>query len=111
MTKILFDVKRDNGYGKDVYMRGSLVWNPLQNSTSNPIPSMSFELGSGAIEFEVPATNSSFAWTVLENLATSGGTPLRYERTVLVPESKDVINYLDLEDVDPVTFFNSAENV
>jgi len=111
MTKIIFDVKRDNGYGKDIYMKGSLSWMPNQNSTSYPKPSMSFELGFGPIEFNVEATDGTFLWTVVENLLTSGGTPLRYERTVSVPESAGPINYLDLPDVDPDILFSTPEIV
>ena len=109
MTKIVFDIKRDNGYGKDVYMNGSLNWTPMQNSTTNPIPNMNFDLGMGAIEFDVPATDGTFLWTVVENLATSGGTPLRYERTVSVPDSANTINYLDLPDADPKTIFPDTQ--
>jgi hypothetical protein len=111
MTKIIFDIKRDNGYGKEVYLNGKLTWVPVQNSTTNPIPNMNFDLGLGKIEFNVPETNETFLWTVVENLATSGGTPLRYERTVSVPDSTESINYLDLPDVDPAVILSPAEIV
>lgn len=105
MTKIIFNIKRDNGYGKQVYLKGALSWMPMQNSTTNPKPNMSFELGSGAIEFDVQATDGTFLWTVTETVYTSGGSNLSFQRTVSVPESTEPINYLDLEDVDPTTFF------
>lgn len=111
MTKIIFDIKRDNGYGKEVYLKGSLSWQPIQNSTTTPKPSMIFELGNGPIEFNVDATDASFLWVVRESLATSGGSQLIYERIVTVPESSKPINYLDLDDADPATIFKSAENV
>ena len=111
MTKIIFDVKRDNGYGKNVYLKGMLNWLPVQNSVTNPIPNMNFDLGLGPIEFDVPATDGTFLWTVSENLMTTGGTPLRYERTVSVPDSGTPINYLDLPDADPNIIFSTPEIV
>lgn len=102
MTKIIFDVQRDNGYGKQVYLPGSLSWKPMQNSSTNPRPSMWFNLGTGPIEFEVEPTTEYLLWTVTESVATSGGTNLSYQRAVAVPDSVEPVNYLDLEDVDPV---------
>jgi hypothetical protein len=109
MTKIIFDIKRDNGYGKEVYHKGSLIWKPIQNSTTHPKPSMSFDLGSGAIEFNVEETDGTFLWVVVENIFTSGGTSVTYERTVSVPKSDKPINYLDLPDEDPNKIFDTAE--
>ena len=100
MTKIVFDVKRDNGYGKDVYLNGTLRWSPIQNSTTTVYPSMAFELGSGPIEFEVQPTSEYLLWNVLEQIATSGGSFISYERVVSVPDSPETINYLDLPDAD-----------
>jgi hypothetical protein len=110
MTKIIFDVKRDNGYGKQVYLKGSLTWQPAQNSTTNPKPNMAFELGSGPIEISVEPTNGTFLWTVNEMVLTSGGSGLSFERTVSVPESSESINYIDLEDVDPSVILTNPEN-
>jgi hypothetical protein len=109
MTKIIFDIKRDNGYGKEVYLKGMLNWMPVQNSTTNPMPNMNFNLGNGPIEFEVPHTDGTFLWTVIENLVTSGGTSISYERTVSIPDSVEPINYLDLPDEDPNKIFDTAE--
>lgn len=111
MTKIIFDIKRDNGYGKQVYLKGLLTWQPVQNSTTQPKPNMSFELGSGPIEFSVEATDGTFLWTVNETVFTSGGSNLSFERTVAVPDSAEPINYIDLEDVSPSVILSPAENV
>jgi hypothetical protein len=109
MTKIIFDIKRDNGYGKEVYLKGSLSWQPIQNSTTNVKPNMTFELGLGAIEFSVEPTDGTFLWTVTESIATSGGTFLTYQRVVSVPESDEPINYLDLPDADANTILETPE--
>lgn len=111
MTKIIFDVKRDNGYGKQVYLKGSLNWMPVQNSTTQPKPNMSFDLGTGPIEFYVEPTDGTFLWTVNEMVFTSGGSGLSFERTVSVPESEEPINYIDLEDVDPAVILSPSEIV
>lgn len=109
MTKIIFDVKRDNGYGKEVYLKGSLIWMPVQNSTTQPKPNMSFDLGSGAIEFSVEPTDGTFLWVVTETVLTSGGSNLSFQRTVSVPESDEPINYLDLPDADAKTILDTPE--
>ena len=111
MTKIIFDVKRDNGYGKQVYLKGSLIWMPVQNSTTQPKPNMAFDLGAGPIEFSVEPTDGTFLWTVTETVLTSGGSNLSFQRTVAVPESTKPINYIDLEDVDPATILATSEIV
>lgn len=105
MTKILFDIKRDNGYGKQVYLKGSLDWKPIYNSLTEQKPNMSFTLGEGFVEFDIPSTDGTWGWAVVESLLTSGGTPLRFERVVEVPESDAVINYLDLPEVSASKFF------
>jgi len=102
MTKIIFDIQRDNGYGKKLYMPGSLNWMPAQNSTTNPLPQMNFTLG-GPIEFEVPVIEEPMYWGVTE-YAGIGGQVRQYQRFVIVPDSAEAINYIDLEDVDPATF-------
>jgi hypothetical protein len=105
MTKIIFDVKRDNGYGEEVYLKGSLSWFPMQNSTTSPKANISIELGSGPVELNVEPTDGTFLWTVTELVGTSGGTPLSYQRTVEVPDSETPINYLDLPDGDEQSIF------
>lgn len=109
MTKIIFDVKRDNGYGKEVYLKGSLIWMPMQNSTTQPKPNMSFDLGSGPIEFSVEPTDETFLWVVTETVLTSGGSNLSFQRIVSVPVSEEPINYLDLPDEDSSTILGTAE--
>jgi len=111
MTKIIFDVKRDNGYGKDVYLKGILNWMPVQNSTTQPKPNMSFDIGSGPIEFPVEPTDGTFLWTVTETVFTSGGSSLSFQRTVSVPDSAEPINYIDLPDVDPAVILSPTEIV
>lgn len=108
MTKIIFDIKRDNGYGKEIYPSGTLSWFPAQAPTSNPLPKMDFILGAGPIDFEIPGKNDVY-WSVVEYVSF-GGPMQSYQRTVSVPESETPINYLDLEDVDPNTFFDAPEN-
>jgi hypothetical protein len=103
MTKIIFDIKRDNGYGKEVYAPGNLSWIPAQNSTTNPLPQMSFTLG-GPIEFDIPVIDEKMYWGVIESV-NMGASVMQYHRTVSVPDSKTPINYLDLPDVDPNSFF------
>lgn len=110
MTKIIFDVQRDNGYGKKVYSTGMLNWIPGQQTTTSPLPQMNFALAGSPIEIEIPVSQDKAYWAVTEYVNNNG--PMQtYQRFVTVPESSKPINYLDLEDVDPVTFFNSAENV
>lgn len=108
MTKIIFDVQRDNGYGTMTYLAGSLNWAPMQNSTTNPKANMQFPLGGNAIEVDVEPTDGTFLWTVTEMVGTSGGTVLAYQRTVEVPDSATPINYLDLPDGDVKTIFPDA---
>jgi hypothetical protein len=107
MTKIIFDIKRDNGYGKEIYASGNLTWTPAQNSTTNLLPQMNFSLG-GPIEFEIPVISESMYWGVTEYVGF-GGAVYQYQRFVTVPDSATPINYLDLPDVDPQSFF--PENV
>lgn len=106
MTKIIFDIKRDNGYGKMMYAPGSLTWLPGQNSTTNPKPQMNFQLG-GPIEIDVEPTNGEMYWGVIEYVGI-GQNILSYQRNVEIPDSDKPIKYEDLPDIDPETFFNEA---
>jgi hypothetical protein len=108
MTKIIFDVQRDNGYGTMVYLPGVLNWAPMHNSTTNPKANMQFTLGGNPIEINVEPTDGTFLWTVTETVHTSGGTGLSYQRTVQVPDSTEPINYLDLPEGDPETIFPNS---
>lgn len=105
MTKIIFDIKRDNGYGTDVYLKGALRLFPRTIDISASKPNLSFDLGNGPIEFDLEPTNGEYYWIVRETLVTSGGSSLRYERSVEIPDSSKPVNYLDLPDVDPAKFF------
>jgi hypothetical protein len=104
MTKIIFDIKRDNGYGKDVYLAGTLSILPNQRADALK-PTMSLKLGNGPVEFDLEPTNGEMFWTVREIVGTSGGSQLRYERNLEIPDSSKPVNYLDLPDVDPNSFF------
>ena len=108
MTKIIFDVQRDNGYGKNVYLPGELIISPIQNSTTNQRPNMSLKLGGGAVEFELEPTSEYLLWAVTERVSTSGGSLLSFQRTVSVPDSLTPVDYLDLEDVEPIVIHENA---
>lgn len=110
MTKIIFDIQRDNGYGKSVYLKSTLSWSATQNSVniSELKPTLNMQL-EGPVEFNVEATDETFFWVVTETVITSGGTTLGYQRCVSVPDSETPVNYLDLEDIDPNTFFPIPE--
>ena len=100
MTYIIFDHKRSDGYGKEVYLPGTMMWNPSNRSVSgNPPMGVSVQLG-GPVTVEVQATDDNFYWEVVESVSTSGGTFLTYKRCVMVPISDEPINYVDLPEVD-----------
>jgi len=113
MTKIIFDIKRDNGYGKLVNIFGNLNWNASQQSVNlaDVKPAMSVQISGGPVQFEVEPTDETFFWTVTETSITSGGTGVTYQRNVSVPNSDTPIDFLDLPDVDPNTFFPNPEIV
>lgn len=113
MTQIIFDIKRDNGYGTQVYLPGRIAFNPSNRGLSaNPPMGFSVPLG-GPVVIELQVTDDSFWWDVIEYAETNGGTPTVYKRSVMVPLSEEPINFLDLPDVDfslPYSGQNGALN-
>lgn len=100
MTQIIFDHKRTDGYGRQVYLPGQMIWSPSNRAVS-PNPPMGIMIGlGGPVSIEVQPTDDTFYWEVTEQVQTTGGTPLVYKRCVMVPASEDSINYIDLPDVD-----------
>lgn len=100
MTQIIFDIKRDNGYGTQVYLPGRVAFNPSNRGLSmNPPMGVSMPLG-GPVTIELQATDDTFWWDVIEYAETNGGTPSVYKRSVVVPVSEEPIDFLDLPDVD-----------
>lgn len=106
MTKIIFDIKRDNGYGKMTYPIGVLNWMPNQRNSNVIINQLQYQLG-GPIEIELEPTNGVYYWGVTEN-NINGVNVISYYRNVEIPDSDKPIKYEDLPDVDPETFFNEA---
>lgn len=99
MTQIIFDHKRMDGYGREVYLPGQMIWSPSNRAVSpNPPMGIMVSLG-GPVTIEAQITDDTFYWEVTENAVTTGGTTLTYKRYVMVPASEEPINYLDLPDV------------
>ena len=100
MTKIIFDVKRDNGYGKMVYLQGMLTFHKVAAPGENQQSSISFNIGSGPVEVEVPSGDSGSVWNVTETVGNGFSAAQTYGRKVFIPNSETVIDFLDLEDVE-----------
>lgn len=100
MTKIIFDLKRDNGYGKMIYLNGVLAFHKVQLDGENQRSSISFNIGSGPIEIEIPAGENGSIWNVTETVGDGFSTARTYGRKVFIPNSEETINFLDLEDVE-----------
>jgi len=100
MTKIIFDVKRDNGYGKMVYLNGFLSFYEVPEVGENSRQSISLNIGSGPVEFEIPAGESGSIWNVTETVGDGFSEARTYGRKVFIPNSEIAIDFLDLEDVE-----------
>lgn len=106
MTQVHISIKKTNADGSLEPVEGKLRFRPVRrhfDTAKNLIVAEPFEATlaeDGTVTVTLMPTTPAYVWQVVE-LADS---PLAYTRYVEVPDSKSVIEYADLTDVDPATF-------